>query len=532
MPSDQFVIVTYAEPRKVFAGGVKLGMTNALLPINQGTHTFTLADPQDYEPASQKRKVVNTTVVTPMLIRFTKIAVILLFAMLLPGCAHHPVNVPLQRQDPTAGYRFKTTPHEGNSDDLFVILAFSGGGTRAAALSYGALEELAATTLTINGRKRRLLDEVDIISSVSGGSFTAAYYGLHGDRIFEEFEPRFLNRNVQGALALRMLSPINWLRLASPTFDRIDMAAEYYDRQVFDGHTFRDLERRRTRPFIVLNATDMSLVSRFEFTQDQFDVLGSDLSSYPVSRAVAASSAFPILLSPLTVHNHPQPAGYQPPAWLDDALENREIAPREFAYATAVKSYIEPASGHGKSRPFIHLLDGGLSDNIGLRGPAYAITSVQNLWSLKGLLNTSIKHLLVITVNAKTDAPGKWDRREKAPGIPGMLSVVTTGPLGNYSDETVQYLTDTFETYRQQQVVAERFSELQGFALPKLNGAKFYHIEVNFRNVQDKAERDYLLNVGTSFSLPKKAIDHLRETAHTQIRESGAMAELRKEFAN
>jgi NTE family protein len=61
-----------------------------------------------------------------------------------------------------------------------LILAFSGGGTRAAAFAYGVLEELAATPVVLGGRPRRLLDEVDLISAVSGGSFTAAYYGLYG----------------------------------------------------------------------------------------------------------------------------------------------------------------------------------------------------------------------------------------------------------------------------------------------------------------------------------------------------------------
>ena len=64
--------------------------------------------------------------------------------------------------------------------------------TRAASLSYGVLEELARTEIEIHGTKRRLLDEVDMISSVSGGSFTAAYYALFGDRIFEYFEGCFL----------------------------------------------------------------------------------------------------------------------------------------------------------------------------------------------------------------------------------------------------------------------------------------------------------------------------------------------------
>lgn len=73
------------------------------------------------------------------------------------------------------------------------MLAFSGGGTRAEALAYGVLEELRDTEVLIDGKPRRLLDEIDLISSVSGGSFTSAYYGLHGDRIFEfwRFPPRY-----------------------------------------------------------------------------------------------------------------------------------------------------------------------------------------------------------------------------------------------------------------------------------------------------------------------------------------------------
>ena len=86
--------------------------------------------------------------------------------------------------------------------DTVIYLAFSGGGTRAAAFAYGVMEELSATQIAIGGERRSLLEEVDTISGVSGGSFPAAYYGLYGDRIFQEFEPRFLKKNVQRALTL------------------------------------------------------------------------------------------------------------------------------------------------------------------------------------------------------------------------------------------------------------------------------------------------------------------------------------------
>ena len=83
------------------------------------------------------------------------------------------------------------------------VLSFSGGGTRAAAFSYGVLEELRRTEVVVDGQHRRLIDEVDTITGVSGGSFTALAYALYGDRLFSEYEERFLKRNVQGALTRR-----------------------------------------------------------------------------------------------------------------------------------------------------------------------------------------------------------------------------------------------------------------------------------------------------------------------------------------
>jgi len=169
---------------------------------------------------------------------------LLLIVLFVSGCAHYPVNQPLDRYNPDGGYRLGKMGTPGNSRSLLVIVTFSGGGTRAAAFSYGVLEELARTEIWWEGRQRRLLDEVDVISAVSGGSFTAAYYGLFGDRVFEEFEGRFLKKNIQQALMARVVLPLNWLRLASANFDRSELAAEYYDRKVFGGRTLGDIAAR------------------------------------------------------------------------------------------------------------------------------------------------------------------------------------------------------------------------------------------------------------------------------------------------
>ena len=109
-----------------------------------------------------------------MFAKVTQFSLVVGVALTAIGCKHYPVNEPLVSRDTDNGYYFHLQNRPNNSEELLVILAFSGGGTRAAALSFGVLEALRAKTITIDGEERSLLDEVDAISSVSGGSFTAA----------------------------------------------------------------------------------------------------------------------------------------------------------------------------------------------------------------------------------------------------------------------------------------------------------------------------------------------------------------------
>ena len=226
--------------------------------------------------------------------------------VLLSGCASTmaPHNAPFAGEIAARGYRVGASRPAGTPESLVFGLSFSGGGTRAAALAYGVLEELARTPVMVGGEQRRMLDLVETISAVSGGSYTAAYYGLFGERIFKDFEPRFLKRNVQNEMATTLFSPANLFNMSSPYYGRSDVTAEYLDEILFEGKTFSDLDaavRQHGRPFVLINATDMARTSRFEFTQDQFDLLCSDIGSYKVSRAVTASSAIPVVFSPITL---------------------------------------------------------------------------------------------------------------------------------------------------------------------------------------------------------------------------------------
>lgn len=438
----------------------------------------------------------------------------LILMLFCGGCAHYPINAGPALVDKDKGYRYENIASADNSDSLYIILAFSGGGTRAAALSYGVLEMLKKTEIVWEGKKKSLLDEVDVISSVSGGSFTSAYYALYGEGIFKDFESVFLKKNIQGDLAGELFNPGNWFRLASPLYNRIDMAADYYDRNIFGGKTFKDMLKRK--PFVLINATDMSLGGRFEFTQDQFDPLCSDIADFHVSRAVAASSAFPVLLSPVTVRNYAGQCPYQEPTWMKNALAGRDVTSSRFARAEQLHSYLD-----GGKRPFIHLMDGGVADNIGLREPIYSLTSTDCPWSLLRKINMrQVKKVAIVVVNAKTEADQTIDQKEKAPGLETTLMTVANVPMANFSFETVDLLKRQIDQWQQDDAARKSCEDAIRKTCPNagLPGVSpqpvdFYPIVISFDAIKDDAERSFFKNLPTNFYLPPESIDRIRGIA-------------------
>ena len=433
---------------------------------------------------------------------------ILLLLIHVVACAQYPLNQQSEGPfDQQAGYRFehlKPGPHK-KTDNLFICLAFSGGGTRAAALAYGVMQELRRTHIRVDGEEKSLLDEVDVISSVSGGSFTAAYYGLFGERLFTDFRPKFLERNIQGALLARILNPINLARVASPWFGRIDLAAELYDREIFEGATFAQLEKNG-RPFVILNATNLGPGRRFEFTQEYFDAMGSRLDQYPVARAVAASSAFPFLLTPLSLKNYPLAKGYEPPWWYGGAEEPKDWFTRRYDAAKNLDFYKD------KKNAYVHLMDGGLADNIGVRAllDAYDHGFIQ-----QKMLDGDIKRLVFIVVNARTEDKDRLSVKAKPPGIITVTEKTATIAMDNYSFESVEQLrSELYSRVQAQMDITAANSRLEKcpgalkFYEPKM--VDMYVVEVNFKAAELVGEDPrYYLDLPTTFSLSKEQLEKL-----------------------
>lgn len=456
-------------------------------------------------------------------------------ALLLCACASFtPSNPPLAQYSPDTGYRFERLERNDNSDQLFVIVSFSGGGTRAAALAYGVLEALRDTTIQWRGRTVTLLDEVDVISSISGGSFPAAYYALHGKRVFDEFPDKFLYRPVQSELLKTAFWPSSWFKLASPGYGRSDLAAEFYGRELFGGATYADIIALNRRPFVVLNATDMSTGTQFPFIQDQFDLLCSDLAGVPVARAVAASSAFPGLLSALTFQNYAGTCQYRQPTWVQLAFDDHasRVNPRRTARAENRLSL----TAEGPARPYLHLIDGGVADNIGLRGPLDAIASVNHPWSVLQMMNKKqVDKLVVIVVNAATNPQTERDRSSSVPGFVDTLTTAATVPLDNYSFDTVELLSATMQDFNTDARLVDgcnRLSARKGqqcaLDLPAPHKVDVYPIQVAFEYIASPKDRTWFKNLPTNFELPRETIDKLRAIGRRLLKEDPQFQNLLK----
>ena len=383
------------------------------------------------------------------------------------------------------------------------------------------------------GKKVRLLDEVDVITGVSGGSFTALAYGLYGDRLFADYEQRFLKRDVQGEIIARALTPLNWGRLSGTGWGRSELVAELYDEILFNGATFGDLDRG-DGPMIIASATDVSSGVRFLFHQTLFDLIRSDLDAVKLSRAAAASSAVSVVLSPVTFNNYSGTCNMTLPPWVQRFTDPNP--PRPAARAISELKDAEAAYGDSVHQPYLHLVDGGLADNVAMRG---VLDFLQILEALDeagmSMQLTRARRIIVFVVNSLSSPPNHWDESESPPGTVELLLQATGVPIDHYSADSVELLRDTAARWRDRREIRKSVS-LKPNANPavakllRAPSAELYAIDVSFAVLKDPAERDYLNAQPTLLVLPAEAVDRLRAAAGTIIRSSPEFQRLLKDF--
>ena len=431
----------------------------------------------------------------------------LALAVALAGCSSvRPwINEPM----PLAEQAITQRPSQ-RDPSILVAVTLSGGGARAAAFGFGVLTEMQNTVFEWNGRRTTLLDATDVVSGVSGGSIVAAYYAAHGIEGLPRFEHEFLRQNFQNSLITQALRPGNLVDLTSPWFGRTHRLARRLD-ELYAGKTFGDVEKRPRPPQLFITATDMSLGTGFEFTWEQFALICSDLRSVPLSFAVAASSAVPLLLSPMTLKNHADQCTGRPAGTHLARATASDYRSR--LYRVNEQSYLD-----AKRKPYIHLVDGGLSDNLGVQrllDRALAGGGLRESFSEVGIPPGSIRKLVLITVNAERDPSFNIDTSDKVPDMLQVVDSLLFGTGARATRETQEYLRDITEQWRK--TLAEHPHSGGDVFAPN---AEIHVVPVNLRDSPDDVARPRLLQIPTAFSIEQHEVTDLIEAGGSVLRHS------------
>lgn len=239
---------------------------------------------------------------------------------------------------------------------FFVTL--SGGGSRAAYFAARVLHELDHIG------PKPITQNIDGIFSVSGGSLAAGLYGISRDAPNKPTEPIarliwsedltdvVLSKQLAFSMARDLAHPTSLISYLFGDLSRTDLLQTSIEKDVFQNDdaplTFRGLNPDRPPIFILATIATSEgsdsfapapFGSLFLFSKPDLLKLGVDISSVPIAKAISASAAFPGLLSPVTL-----------PRYRRTVHEKQIGSPR-----------------------FVHLIDGGNADNLGLLGVKRAL---------------------------------------------------------------------------------------------------------------------------------------------------------------
>ena len=411
----------------------------------------------------------------------------------------------IEQLNPQSGYRMKDVIKQQDSN--LILLMFSGGGSRAAALGYGVLEQFKHTPVKSGRQAGNLLENIDLVYGVSGGSLLAAYFALQGADVIPKFENDFLKKNFQSEVINQILSFSNLPRLTSPQFGRGDLLQEQLNLALYRNATFADLAHKRKGPFAVISATDMNIGQKITFTQEFFDGLCLNLNDLEIARAVAASSSVPLIFSPLTLNNNGGNCNYTIPelAILEASESDGGLKSKNIEEVKNILSLYQ----NSKERPFIHLVDGGLTDNLGLSSltDIYDVMGQEKIY--RKALESGLKRIVVINVNAQNEVTSEIDQSANVPGVTDVVNTIINVPI----DRNTQITLRRFREF------AEQWNKNMR-KIPAPDRVELHFVSLSLKDLPESPLRKEVLNISTSFYLPASDVNKLKRAAQILLENS------------
>lgn len=469
----------------------------------------------------QARDSAATNAQTAPLLRgriLASFAIVVFMTLGIAACSTALSNAPINA--PGSTELAPIAAPAGNLDDTIIALSFSGGGTRAAAFSYGILEELARTRVTTPVRRTSLIDQVDFISSVSGGSVTAAYFALKGADILTDFRRKFLLADVEASLRTS-LSLANVLRAGEGGVNDRTGFQEWLDDKLLHKATFADVFRHG-RPILWINASDIYNRTPFVFNRGTFNALCSDLASLPLSEAVAASAAVPLVFAPVVIKNYAPNCSYETPEWIKHAASNPEAPAILRANAQAIIRY-----RRNEDVKYVKLLDGGLTDNLGLSGLVLAKLAAKNPYEpLTPQEAVRIRRMLFVIVDAGRPPGGDWAKTVEGPKAGELILAVSDTAVDANIRGSYDYFKNLMTAWRSELIQyrcglsRDDIERLQGSSEGwNCRDLSFHIVRASFDQVKDEQVRAKLETIPTRFKLPRESVDLLISSAGMVLRD-------------
>jgi len=158
---------------------------------------------------------------------------------------------------------------------------------------------------------------------------------------------------------------------------------------------------------------------------------------------------------------------------------------------------------------YLHVVDGGVADNLGLRTVIEAIELAIASRNFRGLAGFDrLKRFAVIVVNSLSEPNNDWGTSESPPGVVDIVLKSATISIDRYSYEQTEVLHDY--VLRAQH------------AQPGAAGSSIdvFVIDVAFHAIDDPVARRYFTDLPTTFSLSDDQVDRLRVIGGKLLRES------------